>query len=440
MGTDLGSAPGYSGNTSVSYTSVEEAQQGKGPEGQDAPTNVDPVVVESGDTISGLMARQGLDWNNPEDRRQFLADNPQFITREDVEQFPELAELFDPDSGRNPDLIWPGEVLYIRPPQGDGTEGANNTDETPATDTDGDGIPDPVNGTQAQATTDAAAEDLEQAEQRRDEYMREPGPKGLRHEYENSVQQAKERLAEAYQAEMETRLREFLEENPDATPEEIEAEANRLSNEIQGRSTTLSDMPESTIDFRNQEAINTVSAEQYGINLDGVGPGTTVRDGPYTDTYGPFEPGATIKDEDGRDIRIDDNGHIANGTIAVTDPDTGEVHYEAYEGGVATGQTWSELPERPDAPAEDPTPSETSPVASVAEPPTNSKEETDAAAQEYYDASVESPDGAAEQREAFMAAVRAELATGASLEDIKERYGNDPYLNEAIDEAAYGPR
>src|SRR5690606_1866907 len=309
-----------------------------------------------------------------------------------------------------------------------------------ATDTDGDGIPDPTDKTQAQATTDAAAEDLEEAEQRRDEYMREPGPKGLRHEYDAEVQAAKERLAAAYQAEVEMGLRDFLEENPDATAEEIQAEADRLSHEIQGRSQTLSGMPESTIDFRTQQAINVVSAEQYGINLDGVGPGTTVRDGPYTDTYGPFEPGTTIKDEDGRDIRIDDNGHIADGTIAVTDPETGEVHYEVYEGGVGTGQTWSELPERPDAPAEDPTPSETSPVLYVADPPTNNKEETDAAAQAYYDASVESPDGATEEREAFMAAVRAELANGASLEDIKERYGNDPYLNEAIDEAAYGPR
>lgn len=438
MGTDLGSAPSYSGNTSVSYTSVEEAQQGKGPEGQEAPEGTEPTAVESGDTISGLMAQQGLDWGKPEDKRQFLADNPQFITREDVEQFPELGALFDPDSGRNPDLIWPGEVLYIRPPQGGSTE---STNETPATDTDGDGIPDPADRTQAQTTTDAAAEDLEQAEQRLEEYKRTSGPDGgLRGEYETEVQAAQQRLAAAYQAEVETGLRDYLAENPDATPEEIEAEADRLSNEIQGRSQTLSGMAESTIDFRTQQAINVVSAEQYGINLDGVGPGTTVRDGPYTDTYGPFEPGATIKDEDGRDIRIDDNGHIANGTIAVTDPETGETRYEVYEGGVKTGQAWDALPERPAAPSEDPKPSETSPVLLVADPPTNNKDETDAAAQNYYEASVESPDGAAEQREAFMAAVRAELANGTSLEEIKERYGNDPYLNEAIDEAAYGPR
>ncbi len=438
MGTDLGSAPPYSGNTSVSYTSVEEAMRGEGPEGQQAAEGTEPVAVESGDSISSLMARQGLDWGNPADRRQFLADNPQFITREDVEQFPELASLFDPDSGRNPDLIWPGEVLYIRPPQGGGSE---STNETPATDTDGDGIPDPADRTQARTTTDTAADELEQAEQQLEDYKRTAGPDGgLVGELEDIVEAAKLKLAAAYQAEVETGLRDFIAENPDATPEEIKAEAERLSNEIQGRSQTLSGMPESTIDFRTQQAINVVSAEQYGINLDGVGPGTTVRDGPYTDTYGPFEPGTTIKDEDGRDIRIDDNGHIANGTILVTDPETGETRYEVYEGGVRTGQSWDGLPERPGAPSETPEPSDTSPVLRVADPPLNNKDETDAAAQDYYEASVESPDGAATQREAFMAAVRAELANGTSLEEIKERYGNDPFLNEAIDEAAYGPR
>src|SRR5690606_30764015 len=46
----------------------------------------------------------------------------------------ELASLFDPDSGRDPNLIWPGEVVYIRPPQGD-TGGNGNTGETPVNGT-----------------------------------------------------------------------------------------------------------------------------------------------------------------------------------------------------------------------------------------------------------------------------------------------------------------
>jgi hypothetical protein len=57
------------------------------------------VAVEPGDTISGLMAQQGLDWNDPAQRAQFMADNPQFA---------------DAAGSRNPDLIWPGEVLYVR--------------------------------------------------------------------------------------------------------------------------------------------------------------------------------------------------------------------------------------------------------------------------------------------------------------------------------------
>src|SRR5688500_10223618 len=100
MGTELSSAPPYQGNPEVSYTSVVEPQQEQGPEGQQAPAGTVPVAVEPGDTISGLMAQQGLDWNDPAQRSQFIADNPQFA---------------DAAGGRNPDLIWPGEVLYVRP-------------------------------------------------------------------------------------------------------------------------------------------------------------------------------------------------------------------------------------------------------------------------------------------------------------------------------------
>jgi hypothetical protein len=100
MGTELSSAPPYQGNPDVSHTSVVEAQQGQGPEGQHAPAGTVPVAVEPGDTISGLMAQQGLNWNDPAQRSQFIADNPQFA---------------DAAGGRNPDLIWPGEVLYVRP-------------------------------------------------------------------------------------------------------------------------------------------------------------------------------------------------------------------------------------------------------------------------------------------------------------------------------------
>ena len=100
MGTELSSAPPYQGSRDVSYTSVSEAQQGQGPEGQPPPAGTVPVAVERGDTISGLMAQQGLDWNDSAQRAQFIADNPQFA---------------DAAGGRNPDLIWPGEVLYVRP-------------------------------------------------------------------------------------------------------------------------------------------------------------------------------------------------------------------------------------------------------------------------------------------------------------------------------------
>lgn len=98
--TNLDSAPRYQGPGSASFTSVDEAEAGKGAEGQAAPQGTTPVAVEPGDTISGLMARAQppLSWSNPEHRAQFLADNPQFTET----------------GGRNPDLIWPGEVVYVR--------------------------------------------------------------------------------------------------------------------------------------------------------------------------------------------------------------------------------------------------------------------------------------------------------------------------------------
>lgn len=101
MGTDLNAAPPYQGPQDVSYTSVEEAMGGEGPEGQSAPPGTTPVAVTPGDTISELMAaaHPPMDWGNPAHREQFLRDNPQFA---------------DLEGGRNPDLIWPGEVIYLR--------------------------------------------------------------------------------------------------------------------------------------------------------------------------------------------------------------------------------------------------------------------------------------------------------------------------------------
>jgi hypothetical protein len=96
-------------------TTVEEARSGKAADGGQAPLGTTPMVVEPGDTISGIMAQHGLDWNDPEQRAQFLQDNPQFA---------------DQAGGRNPDLIWPGEVLYVR--NGQGSPESQATDQAAA--------------------------------------------------------------------------------------------------------------------------------------------------------------------------------------------------------------------------------------------------------------------------------------------------------------------
>lgn len=414
MGTNLSSAGPYQGRNDVSYTSVEEARAGKGPEGQAAPAGTTPVAVEPGDTISDLMSKSQppLDWNNPEHRAQFLADNPQFSET----------------GGRNPDLIWPGEVVYIRSGE------AGSDPSVPAQDTTGDGVPDPTSAEQAATTTDAAAQALTAAENA--DYGSPQVEKANKPEV---VAAAQTRLSEAVQAELEFGLTQYVQQNPDATPQELQAEAERLGNAIQGRpgNDAVSD---STLEYRGQQAINTVSARQQGIDLDQVASGTPIQDGPYTDEHGPFAPNSTIESTDGRSYRIDANGYLANGPIAVDGDSRGNARYEVFENGVSTGQSWTLPPGAPD-PETPPQPSAESPVGNVADPPTNNAERSDTAAQAYYAASTAEPANPAAVREAqqaFIQAVRAELATGASLQQIQARYGNDPYINAAIDTAAYG--
>ena len=282
MATDLSSAPPYSGNRNVSYTSKEEALAGKGPEGQDAPDGATPVAVTSGDTISGLMARVGLDWNNPEHRAQFLRDNPQFA---------------DAAGGRNPDLIWPGEVLYIRAP-GQNPDQPGNDGTSGTTDRTSDGVDGSSTLAQASANTDRKIEALDRA---RSANL----PPGI----DNDTSYQTQAVFDAIQGEIETGLREYIAAHPDATPTELRNEAKRLAAAIQGRSQTAASFDDASMDFRTQQALNNVSAEQAGIDLGRVAPGTDVRDGPYTETSGPFEPGSTITLKDGSKVAVNEQGY-----------------------------------------------------------------------------------------------------------------------------------
>lgn len=158
--TNLDSAPPYSGRSDVSFTSVEEARRGAGPEGQAAPAGTTAVAVERGDTLSGLMSQANppLDWNNPEQRAQFLSDNPQFS---------------DVGGGRNPDLIWPGEVVYIR------TGSAEGTGEPTPPEVGGEP---PTNGAQAVSGPDAegnyAYQNYVNGQPSGDQYTAQPGGSG----------------------------------------------------------------------------------------------------------------------------------------------------------------------------------------------------------------------------------------------------------------------
>lgn len=125
MSTTLSNAGNavFQGNAPANLvTTVDEALSNQGADGSPQPQGTTPVVVEPGDTISQIMQQHGLDWTDENQRAQFLADNPQFAGT----------------GGRNPDLIWPGEVLFVRP----GTPSQVGGDP-------------PLNGTQAISGPDA---------------------------------------------------------------------------------------------------------------------------------------------------------------------------------------------------------------------------------------------------------------------------------------------
>lgn len=105
-------------------TTVQEAQNNQAADGSQAPAGTTAVVVEPGDTISEIMDKYGLSWNDPGQRAQFLQDNPQFADRA---------------GGRNPDLIWPGEVVYVSngAPQVGGEPPTNGTQAVSGPDADG---------------------------------------------------------------------------------------------------------------------------------------------------------------------------------------------------------------------------------------------------------------------------------------------------------------
>lgn len=305
----------YKGPEQISYTSPVEAEQGLGAEGQAAPEGTTAVPVGDGEYISLIMARHGLDWTNPNDRVQFLQDNPQFITDRDLAEFPdELGPYAGQAGGRDPDLVYEGEVLYIRTgedaPPGDGGQ----TDGT-------DGQP-----TQAEAaeSTDAAAQAVEDAKDA--EY-----PPGMQSEQDAAVQQANQAFFEAAQTEMEAGLQEFLAANPDATPAQIQAEADRLKHQIQGRTEVAAGMDDYSMDFRTQQAVNAATAEQHGVDLDDYAPGAVVEDGPYTETSGPFEPNGSAERADGTHVRTDENGwpETDANDDGVADPTTPEAAAEA---------------------------------------------------------------------------------------------------------------
>lgn len=266
MGTDLGSAPPYQGPQRASYTSVAEANAGKGAEGQAAPPGTIPVAVQPGDTVSALMAnaKPPMDWNNPQHREQFLADNPQF-----TDQHPPMGDK------RSADLIYPGEVVYVRDP---------------------------------------------------------------------SVQ----------------------------TPSPVDT----------------------------SQAVD----------------GTPIRQGPYTDSYGPYMPNTTVELKDGSSILIDDNGYPKNGAVGIACNVDGTYRYQNYQDGKPVGEPYDAMP--------------------TSEPSSLAQQTNDAAGAVSPSPVSRSDSTVGDADRAFVDAVKAELEQGTSVDALKARYGNDAWLGGFIDQAA----
>ena len=116
MSGEVYSGPQFADRALVTPDEIESGEV-KAPEGTEAYT------VERGDNLYTIAARSG-GYGNPPDMKAFYADNPQY-------------------AGRNPDLIYPGEVVFVRKPDGGTTEQqerANATDTSAQAVTDAHGL------------------------------------------------------------------------------------------------------------------------------------------------------------------------------------------------------------------------------------------------------------------------------------------------------------
>jgi hypothetical protein len=456
---------------------VAEAQAGQGAETQPAPAGTESVAIEPGDTISGLMAQAEppLDWTDPADRKQFLLDNPQFITYEDAQADPDLAALFDPGSGRNPDLIWPGEVVYIR--------------SGSAPDVGG---PPPTNGTQAVSGPDAEGNYVYQnyvnGQPTGSQYTARPGMGGqpansviigdnggeIRTDAQGAPLTGWGQVGETAQSgesayvyyvngmpTTQSQVRGMTEGPPTEPPPPATGEdAAGSSYATTGwHITASSSQGVAQHYFVNGYQID--SDQVINGRVDGpppiIPPGTnaalaekaaTAESGTQAGEQANTYPDGTrdTVNASGQTVRVDAAGSPVNGVYWTGGDSRGNASYAVYENGVRTERSWTVASgdggytNEPGAQLQRPAgnPAGTGPYDT-----TMVQGATDQAASNYYNQGHPpySADVIDAARQQFIDAVRTELASGEStVQDIRGRYGNDPWMNAVIEEAAFGPR
>ena len=430
-------------------TTVEEARNGKAADGGQAPQGTTPVVVEPGDTISGIMAQHGLDWNDPAQRAQFLQDNPQFA---------------DQAGGRNPDLIWPGEVLYVRSGQGGSPE--------------------------SQATDQAAAE-LAQAEGMSASTDSQVTNK------ENTIARCKTGLEQAVRNEIAAggdpaQIKERLKNDPsigldDQTIDQIVDAATQpasRTNPVGGAATEAA--PLSPAHATNKAAaglspsdtgsaagekqrifIDAAKTElEQGVSVDELKSrygNDPLLDGLIDTAYAEVQQEAQVAGAaETTDAAAQTLGETRDRSVSTDSQATGKDNQVAREttllefavrdelaAGVAPETIKQRLKNDPNIALDDATidavvdaatqpASRTNPVGGAATEaaPLSAAYDTNQAAAAVSPTATGSEAGEAQR--AFVEAASVELQQGVSAEELKARYGNDPTLNQLIDLAASG--
>lgn len=373
----------YTGPGNIPHVTTDQIRSGE----VEAPKNTVPYEVQQGDNLWTIAKNSG--YGNPPDMDAFYKQNPEF-------------------QQRNPDLIYPGEVVYVAAPE-NGT--ATTGKEGPA------GQMEYQNYKDGQPTGEP--------------YYAKPGEGGQPANSE-TVNENGESIVTDDKGQPLNGPRN-LGPNQDGT--------NQYQDYKDGKPVgdSYSSRPGANGEPTTKPEPQPQPQPQVPDTTQAV-PGTPLRLGPYSPDYGPYMPNTTVQLKDGSSIRIDDKGYPANGPVDVSTVCYADGHKDMqdYKDGKPVGDKYQvDVDGNRIA---DPAPGDTKPAALTGVYPATLEGDTSRAADAYFNTAPVpvSPEARSKAKADFIAAVKKEIEAGVSPETIKERYGNYPPFNQAIDQAAAG--